>query len=114
MKRHHTNFFRVAFLLLSQHLLFEVMDIHLVHSPLLNLLNDILDTLHARLEILEQLVGKHLILGVLRILLQLFLTLSKLRVHHLNLCLHIAHFFNLLSLSVLDSNLLSINLFLNI
>jgi hypothetical protein len=85
-----------------------------MHSPLLDLLNDILDALHTGLEILEQLVGKHLILRVLRILLQLFLALSKLRVHHLNLCLHIAHFFHLLSLSILNGDLLSIYLFLNI
>lgn len=57
VKRHHSDLLGVTFLLLGKDLLFEVVDIHLMHSSLLDLLYNFLDTFHALLQVFEKLIG---------------------------------------------------------
>ena len=107
---HHTQFIRVSFLLLHEDLFVKVKNFILMHLFLLDFLDYFLHALHRRFQVLEYLIGEHLILRVLWILLKFILWLLQLRVHHLYLSFQLRHFLDLLSLNILYTDWLFWNL----
>ena len=92
----------------------KLVDFALLDLSFLNFGNHIFDSFKAGFQIFEDLVSHDLVLRILGVLLKFLFALLQLRLHHFNLCLQVAHFFNLLGLSLLDSHLLGCDDFLDL
>lgn len=106
---HQTDLFSISLAFFHLDLLFEIINILFVELSLLDLVESIFYALKTLFQLLENLVREHLVLWVLRILLELLFWLLELLLHHFNLGIQLTYVLDMLCLSFLHQQLFGTN-----